>query len=215
MRDRQLRQDILDELDFEPFVCSADLGIVVIEGIATLTGQLPSLSDKTMVIDIVESIRGVRAVTDKIEVRRMGSDAPADETIARRVTDILTWNGSIPADRIQVTVEGGWVTLRGEVEWRYQSFEADRATRCLIGVTGIDNLLEVVPTVPPSDICDRILQALRRNAEIDTSGVRIAADGNLVTLEGEVRHLAERRSIEWAAWASPGVAKVVNRLDVI
>lgn len=215
MGDREIRQVILEELDFEPSLHSTDLGIAVDGGVATITGHVPCLADKSMVIKIVESVRGVRAIADQIEVRPVGSHVTADDEIAKRVINILKWSTTIPDDRIRTTVARGWVTLRGNVDWRYQSHSAERAVRGLIGVRGVNNQLKVVPAAFAENVGDRIRGALMRNAELDAAAIHITVDGSVVTLEGQVHDLTERRSAERAAWAAPGVTDVIDRLSVI
>lgn len=214
MTDKQLRLDIIDELDFEPSIDAADIGVAVDQGVVTLTGHVRSYSDKITAIGIVEDVIGVRAIADEIEVRPIGDHITADDEIAKRIANTLRWNTSVPEDKIHVTVAKGRVTLEGEVEWRYQADAAERAIGRLTGVTGIDNHLRVKPLVKAEDVTERIRKALLRDAELDASGIRVDVQDGTVTLEGKVRYLGERRSAERAAWAAPGVTNVVDHLAV-
>ena len=214
MADKQLRLDIIDELDFEPSIDAADIGVVVDQGVVTLTGHVRSYSDKITTLDIVENVVGVRAIADQIEVRPIGAHITADDEIAKRVANSLTWNTSVPEDKIHVTVAKGRVTLEGDVEWRYQADTAVRSIGRLTGVTDINNHLKVRPSVKASDVSERIKKTLVRDAELDASGIRVVVHDGTVTLEGKVRYLGERRSAERAAWAAPGVTNVIDHLAV-
>ena len=127
MTDKQLRLDIIEELDFEPSIDAAEIGVAVDQGVVTLTGHVRSYSDKITAMDIVENVIGVRAIADEIEVRPIGVHITADDEIAKRIVNMLKWNTSVPEDKVLVTVAKGRVTLEGKVEWRYQADAAVRA----------------------------------------------------------------------------------------
>lgn len=215
MDDRTLKQELLEELDFEPSLHATDLGVIVDGGVVTLAGHVPSLAAKTTVIRIVGTVRGVRAIADLIEVRPVGAHMTADDEIAKRVVNTLRWNTSVPQDRIHVTVTHGWVTLRGDVEWHYQARAAEQAVRRLLGVIGVNNQLKIVSTGSVEDVRDRIRRALQRNVAVDVKDIHIAARDGVVTLEGKVRHLAQCRVVERAAWSVPGVVEVIDNLAVM
>ena len=214
MGDKELRLDILEELDLEPSFDAADIGVAVDGNVVTLTGHVRSFSDNVTVRDIVERIPGVRAIADDIEVRPIGAHITADDEIAKRIVNTLKWNSSVPDEKITTTVTKGWVTLEGDVEWHYQSTATEQAVRRLVGVTGVNNRIKITPAVKPADVSDRIQKALKRDAELDASAIRVNVAGSRVTLEGRVRYLGERRAAERAAWSAPGVTEVIDHLTV-
>ena len=214
MGDKELRLDILEELDLEPSFDAADIGVAVDGNVVTLTGHVRSFSDKVTVREVVERIPGVRAIADDIEVRPIGAHITADDEIAKRIVNTLKWNSSVPDEKITTTVTKGWVTLEGDVEWHYQSTATEQAVRRLVGVTGVNNRIKIIPAVKPADVSDRIQKALKRDAELDASAIRVNVAGSRVTLEGRVRYLGERRAAERAAWSAPGVTEVIDHLTV-
>jgi osmotically-inducible protein OsmY len=72
MTDKGLKQLIEEELDFEPSIDAADIGIAVENGIVTLSGHVPSYAQKTKIEEIVGRIKGVRGYAEEIEVRFPG-----------------------------------------------------------------------------------------------------------------------------------------------
>ena len=214
MSDIGLRQYVLDELAFEPSVNAAHIGVAVESGVVTLSGHVGSYAEKIATERVVQRLKGVRAIAQEIEVRYPESKKTADDEIAKRALHIISWDTTVPDDRVKIKVQNGWITLSGEVEWHYQRTAAEEAVRKLSGVVGVSNLVGVRPRVDGSDVKIRIEEALRRNAEIEAEGVRVAVSGATVTLEGTVASWRERSVAEQAAWAIPGVGVVEDRLVV-
>lgn len=214
MNDSALRQDILDELEFEPSIDANDIGVAVEDGIVTLTGHVSSYSQKEAVERAVSRVKGVRAIAQEIEVRLPSSTGDADDEIAKRVIDTLKWSTLVPDNRVQVVVQDGWVTLTGALEWNYQKTGAGDAIRHIDGVRGVTNAIKLAPKPAPVDVKKRIEEALRRRAEVEADRIQVEVSGNKVTLTGTVRALSERSAVEEAAWATPGVHSVEDRLIV-
>jgi osmotically-inducible protein OsmY len=120
MSDISLRQDILDELEFEPAINAAHIGVAVDQNVATLTGNVASYAEKTAALAAVRRVRGVRAVADEIQVHYPFEKKTSDSEVAKRALDILEWDTMIPSGSVNVVVRDGWLTLGGEVDWYYQ-----------------------------------------------------------------------------------------------
>ncbi|TIO11290.1 BON domain-containing protein [Mesorhizobium sp.] len=215
MTDITLRQNILDELEFEPSIDAAHIGVAVEDGIVTLTGHVSSYWEKTTAEDVVKRIKGVKGIAEEIEVRLVGLKGTADDEIAKRAVDAITWNVSIPRDKVQVKVQDGWITLMGKLEWQYQKNAAAEAVRGLAGVVGVANQIEITPRASGADIKKRIEDALKRDAETEAQAIRVHVLNGKVTLEGKVRAWSERQAAERAAWSSPGVRTVEDRISII
>jgi len=213
MGELQLRQHILDELEFEPSVNAAHIGVAVDRGVVTLTGHVSSYTEKLAAVKAARRVKGVRAIAEEIEVRFPNGKKTADDEIAKRTADILEWDALVPKGSIQITVHDGWVTLAGNVDWYFQKIAAEDDVRKLSGVRGVTNNIAIVPRVRGEDVKRKIEDALKRNAQIEAEAIQVTVrGGNKIILEGKVHNWDERYAIETAAWSAPGVKSVEDRL---
>lgn len=214
MDDKTLRNMILEELDWDPSFDSADIGVQVDNGVVTLTGHVRTFAEKVAAEKACIRVKGVRAIAQDLQIRTPGMKQTADDEIARRALDILTWNVSVPQDRLKVKVQHGFVTLTGDVDWQYQKTAAEEAIRRLGGVTGVSNMISLKGSPAAGDVKRKIEDALKRSAETEADSIRVSVADGKVTLEGKVKAFYERRVIERAAWAAPGVREVDDRVQV-
>jgi osmotically-inducible protein OsmY len=212
--DKGLRQSILEELDFDPSFDAANIGVAVEKGVVTLTGHVRSYAEKLAVERAVQRVRGVHGIAEEIEIRYPAYKRTADDQIAERAISSINWNAQLPKDAVLVKAEKGWVTLTGTVDWQFQRIAAESAVRRLSGVMGVSNNIEVKPQVRPADVKTKIVNALKRNAELEADAIRVSVDNDTVTLEGKVKAWYERGIAERAAWSAPGVRKVEDRIAV-
>ena len=210
--DHKLRQDVLDELEFEPRVNADHIGVGVNSGVVTLSGFVPSYAEKAAAERAVWRVKGVKAIAEEIQVRLPADKKTADQEIAQRAVDILKWRVGMPADRIAVKVEKGVVTLTGDLEWRFQKTEAASAIEHLSGVATVVNDIRVHPAINLPEVKEKIEKALRRSAELDASRIRVRTDGAKVVLGGRVHAWFERDIAERAAWSAPGVTEVQDEI---
>jgi osmotically-inducible protein OsmY len=210
--DNQIRKDVERELEWEPSIDERRIAVAVLDRIVTLSGEVTSYAEKWKAERVAERVDGVRGIVNEIDVKTESEFSDFD--IAKAATDALKWNVTVPADKIKVKVENGWITLTGEANWDFQRRAAERAVRNLPGVRGIYNLISVKPRVEPKDLKTRIEDAFKREAAIDASRISVEVNGGEVTLRGTVRSWAERHEAQKAAWAAPGVTEVHNELVV-
>jgi osmotically-inducible protein OsmY len=211
--DIELREDIEEELLWEPSVSATEIGVIVDKGIVTLTGSVDTFPKKWEAQKAALRVSGVKAVANEIEVKLTTSSRRADEEIARAASNALEWNIVLPKD-LQAVVEDGWVTLKGKVNWRFEKRAAEDTVRGLTGVKGITNTITVKSRVAPSLVKAKIEAAIIRNAFLDAKGIQVKADDGKVTLEGTVYSWLEKEQAEDAAWSGPGVNEVDNKLVV-
>lgn len=214
MDDLELKKSVESELNFEPSINAAEIGVAVKNGVVTLSGRVPSYWEKVSTERAAARVSGVKAVANELEVRLPGSSERTDEDIAQAAVDTLRWSVLVPQDRIKVKVSKGWITLEGNVDWQYQKSAAEKAVRKLYGVLGVSNLIEVKPQVSKAEVKTSIEAALKRLAEVDANRIRVDTEDGKVVLSGSVRSWFEREEAERAAWAAPGVRSVEDRIAI-
>ena len=209
--DADVKRDVLNELMWDPSINSSHVKVSAHEGIVTLRGTVPHYFEKLSAEQTAQRVGGVKAVADELEVK--GTFDKTDEEIARAALNVFQWNYSVPSD-IKVAVEKGWITLTGQVEWDYQRNAAKDAVSELLGVTGVSNNITMKNKAQPSDIKDRIEEALKRSAESEGKKISVSVRGDTVTLSGNVHSISEKDDARMAAWMAPGVMTVENNLTI-
>ncbi len=212
--DSQLQKDVMAELKWEPAVHAEQIGVEVKDGIVTLAGHVDSFPAKWNAERAALRVAGVKALAVEIDVKLAGSNQRTDADVARTVENVLLWTTYLPKDSVKVMVEGGWVTLSGEVQWAFQRATAATAVRYLSGVKGVNDQITIKPGVTASVVKNDIEAALKRRATSEANGIKVAVSGSQVTLSGKVPTWAERDAAGSAAWASPGVSNVVDNIAI-
>jgi osmotically-inducible protein OsmY len=212
--DSEVKKEVLEELLWDPLVPEARVGVTVTEGVVTLIGHLDTYAEKVAVKRAVERVSGVKAIAVELDVIPLGLHRHSDTEIAAAAEHALSWNTSVPHNHVQVTVEKGWVTLSGELDWNFQRHAVERMIRPLKGVVGvIDNIrLKALPLTV--NLSSRIQDALTRQATREAKKIEILINGSEVTLRGHVHSWAEKNAAEGTTWSAPGVSCVHNELTV-
>jgi osmotically-inducible protein OsmY len=212
--DENLQLRALKELEWDPKIDAARIGVAARSGVVTLTGQVPTYAEKIAAEDAVRRVKGVRAIAQEIEVHLPHEQRRSDTDIAERALRILDWDVFVPNSRITVEVSHGWVKLRGEVDWHYQRIAAEDAIRKLSGVRGITNTITVKPSTKAGDVRNRIEEAFKRHAELEARHVMVEATDGTVILSGWVENWREKELALNAAWNAPGVTSVEEKITL-
>jgi osmotically-inducible protein OsmY len=215
MTDKELKQHVQNALDWEPGLDATDIGVSVDGGVATLRGNVASYFEKMTAERVALRVYSVKAVANDLVVRLPSGLERTDTEIAQAAVSALNWNTVVPNNRVSVTVQNGWITLGGEVNWNYQRYAAARTVRDLLGVKGVTNTIVLKPQLKTTDVRDKIEAAFKRSAEVDARRVSVVAEDGKIILSGNVHSWAERQEAERAAWSAPGVKLVEDRLTVV
>ena len=116
--DTQLKNDVTEELRWEPTVTLSDINVATHNGVVTLSGSVPHYAEKTAAERATQRVEGVKAIAEEMEVNLTGIHKRKDSEIAQSVVDSLSRHVWVPS-HVQATVENGWVTLTGSVPWEF------------------------------------------------------------------------------------------------
>lgn len=210
---RELRDRVERQLQWEPEVTSTDIGVAAADGVVTLSGTVTSFTEKLAAERAAQKTFGVKAVANDLEVSPLLKTT--DSEIASAAVKALDMRANVPKNSVDIVVKGGYIYLRGTVDWKFQKDSAGAAVAHLPGARGVINEIEIKHMISNVDVHHEIEAAFRRNAELDARRLSVTSSGSTVELWGNVHTWNEKREAERAAWAAPGVTAVKNHLYIV
>jgi osmotically-inducible protein OsmY len=213
--DSELKQDVENELKWEPMVNEAHIGVTANGGVVSLAGHVLSFAEKYAAEKSAKRVYGVKAVANELDIRLHNGAMRSDEQIAQACLSALKNHSLVPYEKLKVVVSDGIVSMEGEVDWQYQRDAALNAVRDLIGVVSVTSRISIKARTLPKDVKNKIIAAFHRNADIDARRIEVQTQEGKVVLHGNVRSWSEREQAQSAAWAAPGVTAVENDIVVV
>lgn len=209
---QKLQHDVEQALKWEPLLVDTEIGVIARDGVITLIGPVDSYAKKRVAEHATKTVKGVKAVIEKIEVTFAADGKKSDSTLTKEVLDALRFNPVVPEDQIQVQVEDGWVTLEGTVKWNAQKLAALTCIEHISGIRAVANTI-IIKSESEDEVEKLGIQnALIRNWAIDEHNIKVDVFGNSVTLTGKVHSIYQKDEAERMAWNAPGVWNVHNDL---
>jgi osmotically-inducible protein OsmY len=139
-----LADEVLESLDLDPRIPdSAEIAVAADGGMVTLRGSVESFAQRRAAAQDANKIQGVYDVDDQIKVNLLGSDRREDDEIRGVALQALIWDVEVPSDSVDVKVDDGWVTLKGNVSYQFESDAAYDDVASLYGVYGVTNEIKV------------------------------------------------------------------------
>lgn len=212
--DVDFQNEILDELAWDSRVPDARIAVTVCNGIGTLTGNLDTYAEKLAVKKAAENVLGLHTLILDVSVDPPKIHQRSDTEIAAAIEHVFSWSTPVPRKKIKISVNDGWITLTGELDWHFERDAVEKLIHPLKGVVGITNNISLKSHVIPQSISNRIKETLNRQVSQKAQNVDIFVDGGTITLRGQVQSLAEKNAMEGTTWSAPGVSKVNSQLTI-
>ena len=212
--DLQLKQDIENELSWDPKVNAAQIGVSVDHGAVSLLGTVDTYAQKWAAEDATKRVSGVRTVAHDLTVKVLSEHVRSDSDIAGAVQSTLKWDVLVP-NAVTAVVRDGRVTLAGQVDWNFEREAAERAVRYLTGVVSVSNSITLKKTeASAAQVKEKVEAALQRQATTDAKSIHVDTNGSQVTLTGHASSWQSVVDASNAAWAAHGVSQVVDKLKI-
>jgi len=139
-----IEDTIRAELDLDPRIPDDDeIALSFDAGGVTLRGTVGSFRQRRAAVDDTRKVSGVYDVYDELEVRLLNDSRREDADIRGIALQILMWDAEVPSEAIDVDVHDGWITLKGDVPFQFQSDDAFDDVAGLLGVVGVTNEIRV------------------------------------------------------------------------
>ncbi len=175
------------------------------------------------VVPLVFSMFATVAIAQDQLSQRDQPSARGQERITKEVRHeilMLPWFGVF--DNIAYKVDGGTVTLLGQVSRPTLKSDSENAVKHIEGVEKVDNQIEVLPPSPMDDrIRLQLFQAiygygpLQKYALGVQKPIRIIVKNGRVNLEGVVDNEGDKNMAGIRANGVPGIFAVANNLQVV
>jgi osmotically-inducible protein OsmY len=141
----EVLKNVRAQMAADPRLPDADeIAVEAYGGGVTLRGTVGSFAQRRAAVADARRTPGVFDVFDELDVRLLDQDRREDAEIRGAALQRLIWDPDLPGEYLDVKVKDGWVTLKGEVDFQFQSDSAFGHVASLKGVTGVTNEIKVV-----------------------------------------------------------------------
>jgi osmotically-inducible protein OsmY len=140
----RLAKAVDESIELDPRIPdSADIAVSAYGGLVTLRGTVESFSQRRAATNDAKKIAGAYEVDDQLKVNLIGANRREDDEIRGVALQSLIWDTEVPSGTIDVKVETGWITLKGNVAHQFQRDAAYDDVASLFGVCGVTNEIRI------------------------------------------------------------------------
>lgn len=212
--DEQIKQRIVEELFWDSRIDDSKINVSVDGGIVRLKGEVPSCSQMFNAENNAWNIPGVIGVNNELFV--VLTETPLDDEILNAIENILNWIPFIDSSKIEISMDGGLVTLEGSVDAYWKKIRIENIIFDVKGVNQISNKLSIVPTQDFIDerIANNIVSAIDRNLNVDAELIDVKVENGVVTISGNVPTFTAYQAAYNAAAYTSGVIDIIDNITI-
>ena len=215
--DDAVRADVAREIERADLEGN-DPRVTVNDGVVRLTGQVVSAWEWRDLVERAEKVEGVVAVDPDLEVAEPES---MEDLVDGIRSAVLRYSYYSVFDDINFGMDEPYVIiLRGAVTEPFKKTEIEKRVARVFGVKRVDNQIEVLPLSPnDQDLRRALFYRIYRDPRFSDRAnqinppIHIVVSRGVVALTGVVRSPIESRILESIARSTPGVFRVINRLQ--
>ncbi len=208
---------IIEQLDWDNRIISANIEVEILDGVVILTGEVPTYATKLAAEQDALSISGVKQVQNNLLVKDPESSTiPTDLEIKKFIENMIRIDPRIDYETIEVSISNGVVSLDGTVNAHWKKEQAEGYAHRVTGVVEVDNNIRVNVNKELSDeqIKEEITNAFKRNILMDADNIKIDVLNGEVRLYGFVPSYTAKMKARQIANYTTGVVNIINRLEV-
>lgn len=212
-----IQSEVIAELTWDDRVDARNIDVEVDGGEVTLTGTVPTYSQKHAAELDAWIVNGVRTVNNQIIIEFPEDfEVPSDSQIRANVEASFMSNSLVDSTKITVKVAAGVVTLEGTQETFYEKAKAEDISLDVRGVVDVKNQITVVPSEKVTDesIADTIISRLKRSAFVNASNVNVTVQNGIVSVSGKVDDWSAYKIALDSARYTMGVIDVIDKLRI-
>lgn len=144
LTDNSLEDAVLNSLALDPRIPdSNDIAVSADDGMVVLRGSVESFGQRRAAAEDARKAEGVDEVDNQLKIDLLDADRREDDDIRGVALQALIWDTEVPSDTVDVKVQDGWITLKGDVSYQFESDAAFDDVATLYGVYGVTNEIKV------------------------------------------------------------------------
>lgn len=215
-KEGNVKQKVLNQLAWDSRIDASRITVEINNNTAVLSGTVSTYADRRFAGIDALLVPGIRLIENRLVISYPLAETPSDADIRANIIAAFSLNASLDASKLNVSVENGIVTLEGTVDLYWQKIRAEEIAADIIGVSGINNAINVIPpnAVEDEAVFEDIVGAFSRNISADIETVRVKVANGIVTLSGTVPDWVMYHGAEEIALNTRGVRSVRNTLVV-